>query len=326
MGIGVLIICTATIAVAPYIVEVLVPGFSPMNQELTVNLLRFTIFLLLIDVLNSFIRTLLNAEGVFGKAEFVDVMNTIISIVILMIFFQQLGIWSLVLSLVISKLLSFVIYIVFLKKIGLTYHICFKSEGFDHKIFFRALFNTSIYVIATQAYVVILTSSLSILPQGVFGVFKYVQNLYAKLRGVAIQPLITVFFTSFSKQVQHEKADLAWSVQQPIQYLIILNALIILLSYAFGDIFLQILWGSDKFGENNIHLAYSLLVLNCFALLISSVTGVYRKVVVSYGLGGKLYLLLVVSQVLTAVSVYFLITYLGNGRVVICHPIKCPGS
>ena len=162
--------------------------------------------MLYLQIVNSFFITVLNAEERFGKAELLGLTNTIVNIVVLVILYPYIKLWALVISLLLGKIIEFIFYISQLYKSGYRVKFSLSITEFDHKVFFRAMQSTFLYVGATQIYSIVLTASISFLPEGTYAIFKYVQNLANKIKGLFIQPFMTIFFTRYSLLLQDMKS------------------------------------------------------------------------------------------------------------------------
>ncbi len=290
----------------PVFMKLIIPGFSPEEQRQAVQIFRVLLPYLFIQIVNSFYITILNAEEKFGRAEFLGMVNIIINISILVLLYHSLGVWALVISLLLGKFVEFFFYYFQLKKIGYTYQSIWQLPHFNHVSFFKAMQATFLYVGATQIYSVVLTASISYLPEGTYAIFKYVQNLANKIKGLFIQPFITIFFTRYSKLVQKSKSV----VQEFKKYLtgiISVNNIVLIGSILMGDYIIEIIWGSKKFDESDVQLAYIFLLFNILGIIFSSVGSIYRKMAVSHHKGKQLYFYWSFAQLLSALFAYILI-------------------
>lgn len=306
---------------APFFIDLLVPGFDTTDKEQATLIFRILLPYLYLQLINSFFITVLNAEKKFGRAEFLGLTNTIANILVLVVLYNLLGIWALVISLLLGKVIEFIFYILQLYKIGYQYQFIFSIPQFDHKSFFKTMQSTFTYVGATQFYSFVLTASISFLPEGTYAIFKYVQRLSNKIKGLFIQPFMTVFFTEYSLLLQKGKS-VTKGFQKYLGGIINVNIIVIIGTVLLGDFIINLIWGGKKFDESNVQLAYVFLVFNIAAVLISSLSQVYRKMAVAHGKGKKLYYYWVFSQILSAVFTYFLIKYFKVNGLFFIIPIN----
>tara|TARA_B110000091_G_scaffold214551_1_gene268973 strand:+ start:2811 stop:4295 length:1485 start_codon:yes stop_codon:yes gene_type:complete len=291
----------------PFFINLLVPGFSGEDKEQAILMFRVLLPYLFLQINNSFFITVLNAKEKYGRAELLGVTNTIVNILSLVFLYSYIGVWALVISLLLGKLIEFIFYIVQLYKIGFRYSFFLSIPEFNHTSFFKTMQSTFMYVGATQIYSIVLTASISFLPEGTYAIFKYVQNLANKIKGLFIQPFLTIFFTQYSKLLQKSK-EVVYEFKKNLGSIINVNTVIIIGTVLLGDYIIELIWGSKKFDADNVKLAYLFLLFNIGSVLISSIGGVYRKMSVAQGKGKKLYLFWVAAQLLSAGFTYLLIS------------------
>ena len=256
-----LVIIVFVFALAPLFISLLIPGFTSDDQEQATFMFRVLVPYLFIQVISAFFITVLNAESLFGRSEFLGLTNSLLNIVILIIFYPKLGIWALVISLLLGKLVEFAFYIWQLYSIGFQYHWKLMIPEFNHISYFKTMKNTILYVGATQFYSFILTASISFLPTGTFAIFKYVQNLANKVQSLLISPFMTVFFTQYSNLLQQSKS-LEKQFQKYFTSIININIITLLTTILLGDYFINYLWGGKKFDISYVQLAYVFFIFN----------------------------------------------------------------
>ncbi|MBJ2174580.1 hypothetical protein JBL43_10055 [Aureibaculum sp. A20] len=306
---------------AHYVVELMVPGFSQEEKDFAVLIFRILLPVLYLALINSFYITVLNAEERFGRAELLGLTNTIVNILVLVILYPFIELWALVISFILGKVIEFVFYVWQLYKNGYRFHWVLSMPEFDHISFFKTMQSTFLYVGATQFYSIVLTASISFLPEGVYAIFKYVQNLSNKIKGLFIQPFMTIFFTKYSLLLQKSQSVFKEFNKNMIS-IINVNAIVIIGTILLGDYILNLIWGGKKFTMNNVQLAYLFILFNIFAVLLSSLGTIYRKMAVAHGLAKKLYLYWVIAQLMSGVFSYVLIKYFKINGLLFIIPIN----
>ena len=298
---------------APHIISLLIPGFSASDKEFATLIFRALIPCIYLQFVKSFFVTVLNAEKKFGRSELLGLTNGIVSIVILLVLYPYVKIWALVISLLLGSIIEFIFYILQLYKIGFKYKFILSHVKFNHNIFFKSMHSTLLYVGSTQIYNIVLTSSISYLPEGTFAIYKYVQNFSTKIRSLFIQPFMTLFFTEYSLFVRKSKSVVVIFYNY-ISGIICMNSVIIIGSILLGEFIIYFIWGGKKFTLEDVHLAYVFLLFNALAMLLASIGGVYRKMAVTQGKARSLYSVWVVAQLLSALFGYLIIaTYKVTG-------------
>ena len=291
----------------PFFINLLIPGFSYEDKQQATLMFRILLPYLFLQINNSFFITVLNAEEKYGRAELLRVSNTIVNILCLVFLYSFVGIWTLVISLLSGKLIEFIFYSIQLYKIGFRYSFKLSIPEFNHISFFKTMQSTFMYIGATQIYNIVLMASISFLPQGTYAIFKYVQNLGNKIKGLFIQPFLTIFFTQYSKLLQKFKKVVS-EFNKNMRSIINVSVIMIIGTILLGDFILDLIWGSKNFDIKDVEMAYLFLLFNIGSVLISSIGGIYRKMTVAQGKGKRLYSFWVVSQLLSAVSTYILIS------------------
>lgn len=293
---------------APYLVQLIVPGFDEATQLLTLQVFRILLLFLVLQVVNAFITTLLNAERIYGKAEWAALVNSIVSILCIILLYNYLGIWSVVVALLAGKVIEFAMSLSLLRQMNLRYYFIFRTEGFNHKRFFSTLSGTVFYVSSTQLYTLVLNASVSLLPQGVFAVFQYAQTIYGKISSILIQPISTVFFTNFSAlNSKEEAAEVKRFTQDNLAVSMILGAFTFAVFFVCGQDWITIIWGGKKFDHMAVELAYWFLCTFFITFIFQGEFAIYRKIAVTVGLSRTVYLISAFGMLLSAAITYLFI-------------------
>ncbi|MEO8568567.1 MAG: lipid II flippase MurJ [Ginsengibacter sp.] len=297
--------------ISPIIVSLMAPGFSKTDKELCVQMFRVFLIFMELQFINSFIDVTLNAEKIFGRIEWAAILNSIISLVLLILFYKTLGIWVLVLTLFVGKLVEFIITILFVRKVGIKYSFIWAESSFDARSFFKLMFTTSGYVLATQIYSMIFTAMATLLPQGTYAIFNYVQQISIKASGILLAPLSTVFFSHFSEHVASGKKELESKMKDPVLYSFMLGFIFTCFVVLLGREIIDVLWKSKTVSDYFLGIGYWMLIINFIGFTITGVGSIYRKVVVSLNRGKELYHFWIGVQIVNAILAYFIITPLG---------------
>jgi putative peptidoglycan lipid II flippase len=296
---------------APWLMKILGSGLNPVFEDSAVELFRASLCLIIFILIGSFTNTLLNAEKVYGRVELNALLNSVVSISLLLTLQTRIGVWVLLLSLLAGKIIEFVIGFVLLHRIGYRYQLCWKVPGFSMSAIFRVMIPTSGYVLATQSYIFILTHFSSYLPEGSFSLFKYVQQISQKASSLVIDPLSSVFFSEFAHRLDLGSQALIRFIQKPLFFILMITSSAFFASYWMGVDFLRILWAEKSISE--VDYQYCELLLNLFfaSYIAGHSAQLFRKAAVSLGAAKKLYFRWTFSQLLTALFAAVLIPLWG---------------
>lgn len=294
---------------APYLTQLMAPGYSDADKELITSIFRILVPLLLCQIIVSFCRVVLNAKSRYGTPEVIVAITVMINIASLTLFYDTLGLWALVYAMIAGRLFEILFYLFEMHKLGYRHQFVWRIDDFDHQNFFHALKSTIVYVLCTAIFNFTLTASASFLPAGTYAIFRYVQALASKIFSLAIMPFITIFFTEYSKNTGDNKL-----VNDYVRALISVNICMVMGGVVFGHSLLTLLWAGQKFDALSVDLAYIFLLTNIGALVITSLGNIYRKMAVALGYGRTLYNGWSLAQLLSAGAAVVLIsTYKVHG-------------
>ncbi len=296
---------------AYYIFQLLVPGFETTDHILGMWMFRAVIPLMFMRIIISMLHSIANAEKLFGRPELVGILSRISIVLVIAVFSHIIGIWAMVLALATGTLISLIGLIYILSKQKIKYYLVLKQKGFDFKDLVKKVLSTYVYVGTTQFYSFVLNAMVSFLPQGSYAVFNYVKTLHQKTRPIIIKPISIVFFTNFSiafAKGAKEVKRLAQIALSQTFGIVILAIVAIIIS---GDNLLYVIWGRDKFGAEELYLAYRLLVIYFFVDFILGYAVITRRMVVSIGYPHLFYYFLSIMQFLSAGATYIFIKQFG---------------
>lgn len=304
---------------APFIIQLIVPGFEEIDQRSILLLFRILIFTIPIQVVNILLNNLLNAQNIYGRVELINILRIVISIVVLILLFDELGVYALILSYWIEVLLSFFINVFLLNRIHFNYQAKLYSSRFNHFKFFKQSSSAYFGSGSSQFYNFVLTASVSFLPVGIYAIFKYTETILMKISGIVLMPMNTVFFTTFAEEFNKKAKGLNKHIEQAINFGLLLSILILSLSVSFGNDILTFLWGG-RFSTVNYQIAYTFFVLNIITLVFFTIKTIFYRVALVYKQTFKIYLSQGLGWLVSSVYAYFSIKYFqstGLGSVII---------
>jgi putative peptidoglycan lipid II flippase len=292
---------------APWAMKFLGPGLNPDAFELSISLFRVSLLLILFTLFSSFVNTVLNAEQVFGRAEFTGILSSSVSLVLLYFFHGQFGIRILLYSMLIGKVLEFITGIWFMRKAGLAYTLAFKIDDYDLTSFFKILVSTTGYVISTQFYTSVLTAMSTFLPAGTFSIYNYTKQLSTTASIILIGPASTVFFSKFTNQLALGRNKLAAQLEKPLMFMFLMASFLFLGVFFLGKEALMLLWSKRSLEPSAFMLAYIMLCLNFFGIIFHAAGAIFRKSAVGLGLGKLQYKYWMLVQLFSALVAWILI-------------------
>ena len=304
-------VCVLLWLAAPYMVLLVVPGFSNADRVLGTTMFRWLLPLLFYEILTSLLQTLSNAERWFGRPEAANVVGSVASLAGLLVFVKAAGIWAMVISLWIGWTIQVLGYFLIARHMGYRHRLILRQKGFSVRTLFSQLLFTLGYVGATQVYAFALNAGLSLLPQGMYAVFNYVQQLYSKTQSVFLRPVSVVFFTRVSVALSKEAENARELAREALSHSLMVWSLLVAVIVVAGRSALAALWGVNKFGADNLTIAVRLLIVFYVLMFVSNIGIISRKTAISLGAVRNVYLYASGMQLLSAGIVYILLPRFG---------------
>lgn len=297
---------------APFLIRLLGVGLPPEFQVLATDFFRVALPLILFSLFSAFVTSVLNAEQVYGRTEITGLINSLLSLSLIILFHQEVGVWILVYALLAGKVVEAATGLYFLNKAGVVYSPIFLVADYDLNRFFKVLFVTSGYVGATQLYTIVLTAATSLLPDGTLSIFNYVKQLSTKASGVVLMPISTIFFSKFATLVARHKTNLTFYLEKPLMMMFFIAATMLALIIMVGNELLMILWREKALSPGDLELAYFMMSFNFVGIFFSAIGGLFRKSAISMGTAKPLYLRWIGVQIFCMGYSYFIIKVFGT--------------
>jgi putative peptidoglycan lipid II flippase len=311
-----IILTVVCIVANKYIIQLLVPGFTDADKQLTTTIFYILLPTIIINLTIGVLTSFLNAEGVYGRNEMIQFSAGLLYLAIVLLSHKWLGIMSLVYALLLSQIFAIgsELYLLFTRS-NLRYKFILFSEDFSLKDFVAIMKITIYYASSVQILNFAVNSSLSYQPQGVFAIYRYVESIFSKLSGILLRPISTVFFTNVNGEKDDQKV--IEYIKEAVSLNMIISISVFIISFAANFYFLRVLWEGHKFPVAYIIKAKWLLDVYMFTLIVLGYNVIYRKISISFASSSKLFTTWSVVQVISAIFAYFLIRYVNYGGIII---------
>lgn len=319
---AVIALSALAILAAPLIMGVLGPGLSAADGEMATAMFRWAAVMVALTLFASFVNTTLNAEGVFGRAELTGLASQAISLALLWSMHGRLGIWVLIYSQTIGKLIELGSGAWFLRRKGIRFRPAWNAGEHDLGRFFKVLWATSGYVVATQLFTSVVTAAASLLPPGSLSIFNYAKLYCTKASALLLTPLSTVLFSKLAGQAAAGKGDLSRSLTMPVRSTLLLTAIITGMAWLAGRPALALLLGGPTMDTARLDLAHAILTWGFVGVTLSGTGGLFRKAAVALGKARRLYTFWSGAQVLSAAAAYAAVLLMGEQGLVWVMPIN----
>lgn len=308
---------TLTYLLAPFVLQVLVPGFSDADHELATAMFRVICFLIPLQIAGGMQVALANAERWFGRVELMGPVAQAVTIAIVLTTSDWLGVWALVVAMVVARMVQNLGYIWIVRQLGYRHRWSLCSPGFKAGLVFRNLWATSGQMLAAQVFYIAINAAVSVLPQGTYAVFRYVRQIQEKMNGLFQRPVSLVFFTEVAEAIQRDPACVRVLARRALSLTVIIAIASGAVLVASARPLLNGLWGSERFEPNQIGLAAWLLISLAGLLVTQGATMVLLRLVVAAGMMSRLFLGVCVVLLLASAAVWWCTPIWGLAAVVV---------
>lgn len=284
MGLLALVFSVVAFVFAPTLFRWSASGFHDAQQHEGAFIFRIIAPLLFLEIMKSQITSLVNAEKKFGRIEWVNIINQLISILFIVLLSGRLQVYAVVAGLWVGEVAAVLYGVSILRNTHFRYHFVFAHRGFSVLNLWKKMSFTFLYVIAAQGYLFFLNNLVTHLPRGQYAIYRYALLLFTKLQGLLVRPVSTVFFSQFSHAFHSGTGKIKALMDEANSLSFVLSALLFGAIIATGHPLLQWLWGGDKFDSASIHLVYLALSLISVCVFFNSLSLIYRKIAMTLGL------------------------------------------
>lgn len=237
---------------APFIIRLTVPAYEGKVFQDTVAYFRFLLLGFVFSFTAGIYQNILNAEKVYGYANFSSIVNSAVLIVITVLASERLGVWALVISVPVSYLCQFIMVYAKGKKYGgISLRFGLKDEAI------RTLLILAMPIFLSQATVeinqIVDRMLLASVGGGAVTTVSYAVILYQFATHVINIPISTVMFTELSEAGAEKDYDRIRELLKDIYRIIFLICLpiVVIVSFTSSEIVI-IVYGRGKFDEQAI--------------------------------------------------------------------------
>jgi putative peptidoglycan lipid II flippase len=297
---------------APQVARLRVPGFGAADIALAAEMFRWVLPLVVIHVAAELLKTLANAERLFGAPETVSLLARLLALAALALFARPLGAWALVVSLWCSATVEIIAILWLLRRCEYRYRPSLELPDSARGVgLFGKLGTTLPYVAMTQVFAFALDAALSHLPQGSFALFRYATMIWSRTEGIFLRPLSIPFFTSFSESAARNSPATVALIETALARVLAVTAIVTMAVLAGAERVLSGLWGGENFPPEQLETLVWLLAGLYVLLPVSGTAAILRKAAVSVHRVRQTYLALAAVQVISTLLVYALVVPFG---------------
>jgi putative peptidoglycan lipid II flippase len=295
----------------PWIGAMIAPGFTDDEQKLVVQLSQSFLPIMCLVVANGHLQLIGNARGWFGRFEFYGLIGSVAGLVLLVVTAKFLGIWALMVSQGITQIVLYIGSWSYLYRQGYRHAWIWSEPGFSVWAVVGRVGLSSLYVVASQAFVFAFNAALTTLPGGTLAVYKYAENLYTRMGTYFMRPVSIVFFTDAAVLANRHPLQLRARISEALyQYGLMYLGVLAVLFPALPNL-LGALWGSPLYPVADIQL--TVFFAWCFfgLLIVDGAGGIYRRLNIIMGDMRWVYEAMTLVQIVMAFAATYLVASWG---------------
>lgn len=261
------IITFALLLIAPGITTLIAPSYKGDIRRITIQYLRVMVLGFSFSLVANIYTNLLDSEKIYGFSTFGSIINSIILIAFILLFSEQMGVWSLVVAVPVSYIAQWVMLYTKGRKYG---SITFKYGLRDDSI--KILITQAAPILISQATVeinqVVDRALLSSIGEGALTAVSYSTVLFQFASQLMQAPLQTVMFTELSEAgAKNDDKEISNILVSSYKLLIVLCVPVMILIYFCGYDIVDIVYGHGRFSNNAVLQAAIGLEYYSFCLL-----------------------------------------------------------
>jgi putative peptidoglycan lipid II flippase len=297
---------------APQLARLRIPGFASDDIALATEIFRWIIPLIVLQVTAELLKTLANAERMYGSPEVVVLVARLFALAGLVALVRVIGVWSMVVSLWIAATVECMAIFGLLWRRGYRHGLTLAvPNGSGNVGIFGKLWATLPYVGFTQVFAFALDAALSTLPQGSFAVFRYASMIWSRTQGIFLRPLSIPFFTEFSDSSARGLSTRVQLTETALSQVLAVAAIVTTAVLCGAERALVGLWQGDYFPPDKIS-SLVWLVAGLYTLLpLAGSAIILRKITVSLHRIRDTYLAMSVVQIVSAALAWALVPKVG---------------
>ena len=278
-----------------------VPGFSGDEINLCANMFRAMLPALLLQVFCSFAVTVGNAERMFGRPETAGLAGRIVSLLLVLLLAGSVGPWALVIAFWGNQIVVAAGLVLILRSIGLRHRLTLGSPFLSFRELVRGLSWSVSNTLFLQLWAFAFDAALSHVPGGGFAIYKYVNTLAQKAKGVVLRPVSVVLFTDFSEAHVGGGTGVKRSLSSALAFVLAGCTIVSAGVAGAGYETFRAMWRT--FTDEELLVA-TVLAFGLFSLMVlAGVWQLYRKYLVAQGQLGLAYVCFSVSLILASAMV-----------------------
>lgn len=302
MTVVALVISVVVLFGAPVLAKVTAPGYKGEQLQQVALYLRILSLGMVFSLLARLLKSILDAEQIYGYGAFSGIIYSVTTIVFAIAFHASWGVMSLLIAIPVAYFLQFV-FLAYRTRKSVKIRVRFDVYDKDVLMLIKVaipvlLSNTTVEI--NQLVDRMLASGTT---EGAVSALSYSSNLSDLVVSIISESLITVFFTEFSNEaVKGNIEAIKGTLKQGISVLCLLLLPISVITIMFGEDIVRIVYFRGAFNEKALSLTTIAIILYAACWIAINMERLFTKAFLAFG-DTKLPMIISISSV--AVNIIF---------------------
>ena len=304
------VICALLFVFAPYVIELIIPGFSADNKEVTVNLTRIMFLSPILFGLSSVFSGILHYFNRFLMYSLAPILYNLGIIFGILFLVPIFGIYGLAYGVILGAFLHLIIQIPSAKFSGFRYRwMCnFKFPGI--KKIFKLMIPRIVGSTAYHVNLIVITAIASTLAIGSIAIFTFSNNLqHFPIGIIGISFAISAFPVLSRYWAKGEKSDFLKSLSSSFRQIVYFIIPVAFLMFLLRAQIVRLILGTGQFGWWETRLTAACLGVFCIGIVANSLIPLLARVFFALH-NTKIPVLISVSAMVVNVILSFLFVFL----------------
>lgn len=273
-----MLVCLLLALFAPLLLKIVVPGFSPAQQNQTVVLARIMFLSPIIFGASTILSGLLHYFNQFLVYSLAPVLYNLGLIIGILFLVPHFGLYGLGLGVILGALLHFLIQVPAAYVSGFSYRRILNFKNYNLKKVLKLMGPSSLGTATVHLNLVVITALGSTLLSGSIAIFNFSRNIYGLPIGVIGAPFAISVFPLLSRAwLAREKKEYWQNFSLALRQILFLIIPVCLLVFILRAQIVRIVLGAGQWGWLETRLTAASLGIFSFLILTGSLVPLFQK-------------------------------------------------
>ena len=312
-----LVISVIVLLGAPLLAKVTAPGYKGEQLQQVALYLRILSLGMVFSLLARLLKSILDAEQIYGYGAFSGIIYSVTTIVFAIGFHASWGVMSLLIAIPVAYFLQFV-FLAYRTRKSVKIRVQFDVHDNDVITLIKVaipvlLSNTTVEI--NQLVDRMLASGTT---EGAVSALSYSSNLSDLVVSIISESLITVFFTEFSNEAVKGNVDaIKGTIKQGIAVLCLLLLPISIITVRFGEDIVKIVYFRGAFDSKALSLTTVAIILYAACWIAINIERLFTKAFLAFGDTKLPMVISILSVVVNIVFSILCVQFIGFAGIIL---------